>query len=94
MNQLTNSKLVSPTYSLEHNDGIYKEISEREASGSNGSSTDTVTSSTSTSAPDSTTTTDPDRDSNASPCALAAIAESYTEAGTASWGLRLWKEVK
>ncbi len=94
MNHLTNSKPVSPTYSSEHNNGIHKEISEWKAGGSNCSTTDSITNTSSTSSIDTTTTTDSDRDSNSSTTALAAIAESYAEAGTASWGLRLWKEVR
>jgi hypothetical protein len=97
MNQLTNSKLVSLTYSLDHNDGVHKEISERETSGPNSSNTNTITNTSSTTTTTTSTidcTGDPDGDSYTSPTATAAITESYAETADSSWWLRLWKEVR
>jgi len=103
MSQSMNLDINSETSSKDNN-GIHQEISERETSRpncsvANSNTTKHTTSGTATSIhttkyteATATTTTDADTDSYATPTAFAAIAESYTEAGTKTWGMRLWKE--
>ena len=93
MNQSTTSEITSKASSKD-NDGFHQEIPQREACRSDcpaadGSAANTASHGTGSYA---RRWADADVDSYSSPTAQAAIAESYTQAGTEAWGLRLWKE--
>jgi hypothetical protein len=95
MNQSTTSEITSRASSKD-NDGFHQEIPQREACRSDCSAAGTDFATSSSTSTDTGSyarrCTAADVDSNTSPTAQAAIAESYTEAGTEAWGLRLWKE--